>query len=381
MKVGTALNMLSEPGRPDASVIHEHFAMGDLAEPLGFDSLMALEHHFTGYAMSPAPLQLLAYFAGRTKRITLGTAVVVLPWHDPIRVAEEIALLDIMCGGRCMFGFGRGAASVEYEGFGIPMGEARGRFEEAARIIVAALSQPSFEFQGQYFKIARTSIRPRPISHPERRFYASSVSPQSAELMARLGFSMLLIMQNEWSKCKADIDKFYDMAAAAGHAPHRPIILTNVSCAPTRAEAEERAHQYLGAKWDSIENHYHFGDGHLAKVKGYESYEALAKTYSKLKDPVARRKATDFYVSIQITGTPADCLEKIAELHRVANLEHLICEFAWGGLPHHMAETNMRLFASDVLPVLQRDPAYALRRSTAEPLRKGPAHENMFAPA
>jgi len=79
MKVGTALNMLSEPGRSDSSVIMEHFALGDLAEPLGFDSLMALEHHFTGYAMSPAPLQLLAYFAGRTKRITLGTAVVVLP--------------------------------------------------------------------------------------------------------------------------------------------------------------------------------------------------------------------------------------------------------------------------------------------------------------
>src|SRR6201981_2921007 len=136
MKVGTALNMLAEPGRSDSSVIHEHFVLGDLAEPLGFDTLMALEHHFTGYAMSPAPLQLLAYFAGRTRRITLGTAVIVLPWHDPIRVAEGIALLDIMCGGRFLFGFGRGAASVEYEGFRIPLDEARPRFVEAANIIV-----------------------------------------------------------------------------------------------------------------------------------------------------------------------------------------------------------------------------------------------------
>ena len=110
MKVGIALNMLSEPLRPDVAVVSDHLAMGDLAEPLGFDSLFALEHHFTGYAMSPAPLQLLAYFAGRTKRITFGTAVIVLPWHDPIRVAEEIALLDILSGGRCLFGFGRGAA-------------------------------------------------------------------------------------------------------------------------------------------------------------------------------------------------------------------------------------------------------------------------------
>src|SRR5436853_1460250 len=166
MKVGIALNMLHQAGRSDAAVVGEHMALGDLAEPLGFDSLFALEHHFTGYAMSPAPTQLLAYYAGRTQRIHLGTAVIVLPWHDPVRVAEQIALLDIMCGGRCLFGFGRGAATVEYEGFRIPMVEARPRFVEAAQIIVKALSQDSFEWQGEFYQIPRTSIRPGPISHP-----------------------------------------------------------------------------------------------------------------------------------------------------------------------------------------------------------------------
>ena len=163
MKVGIALNMLSEPPRPDVAVVSDHLTMGDLAEPLGFDSLFALEHHFTGYAMSPAPLELLAYFAGRTKRIMFGTAVIVLPWHDPIRVAEEIALLDILSGGRCLFGFGRGAASVEYAGFRIPMEEARPRFAEAAQLIRKALREPEFEWQGQFYQIPRTSIRPRPI--------------------------------------------------------------------------------------------------------------------------------------------------------------------------------------------------------------------------
>jgi alkanesulfonate monooxygenase SsuD/methylene tetrahydromethanopterin reductase-like flavin-dependent oxidoreductase (luciferase family) len=381
MKVGTALNMLSQPGRSDASIVAEHFALGDLAEPLGFDSLFALEHHFTGYAMSPAPLQLLAYFAGRTRRIALGTAVIVLPWYDPIRVAEGIALLDIMCGGRCLFGFGRGAASVEYEGMRIPMGEARGRFAEAAQIVVMALSQPEFEFKGEFFDIPRTSIRPRAISHPERRFYASSVSPESTMLMAKLGFSMLLIMQNEWTKCAGDIEKFYKTAAEAGHRPHRPVILTNVSCAESRSAAHERALKYLGAKWDSIETHYRFGDGHLAKVRGYESYEALTKTYAKMKDPAARAKATEFYVSIQIVGSPDDCLQKIAELKRLTGLDHLICEFAWGGLPHEEAETNMRLFASEVLPVLQHDTAFAAVSATGAKGKTGGGQENLFAPA
>src|SRR5690349_10092670 len=145
MKVGIALNMLSEPPRPDVAVVSDHLVMGDLAEPLGFDSLFALEHHFTGYAMSPAPLELLAYYAGRTKRIVLGTAVIVLPWHDPIRVAEGIALLDILSGGRCLFGFGRGAASVEYAGMRVSMEEARARFVETAKIVVLALTSESFE--------------------------------------------------------------------------------------------------------------------------------------------------------------------------------------------------------------------------------------------
>lgn len=381
MKVGIALNMLHEPGRPDVAVVHEHLALGDLAEPLGFDSLWGLEHHFTGYAMSPAPTQLLAYFAGRTKRIELGTAVIVLPWHDPIRVAEQIALLDIMCGGRCLFGFGRGAASAEYEGFGIPMGEARPRFAEAAQVIVKALANETFEHQGEFFKIPRTSIRPRAISNPERRFYASSVSPESAEVIAKLGFGMLLIMQNEWSKCREDIDKFHAMSQAAGFAPRAPIILTNVSCAESRDEARERAVRYLGRKWQSIDDHYHFSDGHLANVKGYEAYGKTAKTYAKLKDPENLKKATDFYVSIQIVGTPDDCLQQIGELQKVTGLEHLVAEFAFGNLPHHEAERNARLFADQVLPTLQRDAAYAGPKQAAAAPGKRAAHGDIFAPA
>jgi alkanesulfonate monooxygenase SsuD/methylene tetrahydromethanopterin reductase-like flavin-dependent oxidoreductase (luciferase family) len=383
MKVGIALNMLCQTGRSDASVVGEHLAMGDLAEPLGFDSLFALEHHFTGYAMSPAPTQLLSYFAGRTRRITLGTSVIVLPWHDPIRVAEEIALLDILCGGRCVFGFGRGAASAEYEGFRIPMEEARPRFVEAAQIIVKALSHDSFEHDGEFFQIPRTAIRPRPISHPERRFHASAVSPDSAEIMAKLGFGLLMVMQNEWSKAATDIARYREIALAAGHAPRPPIILTNVCCAESRDEAHERAFKYLGQKWQSIDDHYHFSDGHLATVKGYETYGKMARTYAKInEDAASRQKATDFYVSIQIVGSPRDCLDKIAELQRATGMDHLVTEYSFGAMPHDEAELNMRLFADRVLPILQRDPAFAGSGiPQAATLPSAAAKEDLFAPA
>ena len=380
MKVGIALNMLAQQGRPDVAVVSEHLALGDLAEPLGFDSLWALEHHFTGYAMSPAPTQLLSYFAGRTRRLLFGTAVIVLPWHDPVRVAEEIALLDILCGGRCLFGFGRGAASVEYDGMRIPMAEARPRFVEAAQIVRTALAEESFEWQGEFYRIPHTAIRPRPISRPQERFYASSVSPESAELMARLGFGMLMIMQNEWGKAAEDIGRFRAIAESVGHRPPPPIVLTNVSCADSRAEAEDRAIEWLGRKWDSIDAHYHFSDGHLATVKGYESYGKMAKTYAKMQDEAARRKATEFYAKIQIVGTPADCLEQIAELQRQTGLAHLVTEVSFGGMPHAQAERNMRLFASRVVPSLQRDAAFATPAAPAAPPPRSDAAD-LFAPA
>ena len=380
MKCGISLNMLAQPGRPDFAVCRDHLSLGDLAEPLGFDSLFALEHHFTGYSMSPNPLQLLSYFAGRTKRLMLGTSVVVLPWHDPIRVAEQIALLDVLCGGRCIFGFGRGAASAEYAGFRIPMEEARPRFEEAAQIIIMAMKQESFEFEGKYFQIPRISIRPRPMSHPERRFYASSVSPESAELMARLGFGMLMIMQNEWTKSAADIAKFREMAIKVGHTPPPPIILTNVACAESREEAQELATTYLGNKWDSIDAHYKFSDGHLGKVKGYESYGSMTKTYEKLKDSEARQKATEFYVRIQIVGTPDDCIQQIAELRRLTNMNHMISEFGYGGMPLHEAERNLRTYADRVLPIVRNDTAFANAPSSArEP--HAPQANDVYLPA
>jgi alkanesulfonate monooxygenase SsuD/methylene tetrahydromethanopterin reductase-like flavin-dependent oxidoreductase (luciferase family) len=382
VKVGIALNMLTREGHSDASVFSEHMALGDLAEPLGFDSLFALEHHFTGYAMSPSPTQLLSYYAGRTKRISLGTAVIVLPWHDPVRVAEEIALLDVISGGRCLFGFGRGAASVEYAGFRIPMEEARPRFVEAAKIIVKALSNEVFDWDGEFFQIPTTSIRPRPISHPERRFYASSVSPESAEIMAKLGFGVLVIMQNEWPIAAEAIQNYREVATRVGHTPRPPIILTNISVAESREEAHERAVKYLSRKWDSIDNHYHFSDGHLATVKGYEFYGKMAKTYSKMKDDTFRQQATEFYVKIQVVGTPDDCIQQIDELQRLTGMEHLVTEFAYGGMPHEESEINMRLFADHVMPILQRDAAFAAPAApaaAAAPVEQ--SQKGVFAPA
>jgi len=119
-------------------------------------------------------------------------------------------------------------------------------------------------------------------------------------------------------------------------------------------------------------------------VKGYEFYGKMAKTYAKMKDEGFRQKATEFYIKIQVVGTPDECLQQLAELRRQTGLDHLVTEFAFGGMPHEEAELNMRLFADRVMPVLQRDPAFAEPAAGAPgetPAAPGPRAEGVFAPA
>lgn len=366
MKVGMTLQLTSFGGKPDQQTYQEELSVGDMAEGLGFDSVWTLDHHFTGYVMSPDPTALLMYVAARTKRVQLGTAVIVLPWHDPVEVAEKIALLDLVSGGRTIFGFGRGAASIEYAGFRIPMEESRDRFVESLLIIRKGLTQESFSFDGKYYKVPEIQIRPRAVSHPENRFYASSVSPESAEIMAKLGLGVLIITQRSWDDTAADYQRYCEIAQASGYQPRAPISLFNVLVADEEREAEELAAIHMGAMFDSIDRHYRFSDGHLTGVKGYEFYAKLAKTYTKLTaDEQAKAKAVEFYRSLHAAGTPAQVLEKIRYIHHTAPLEHMVGTFAFGGLPYPKLERSVKLFAEKVLPVLQNDPAFKLPKEQA----------------
>jgi len=122
MKVGMSVFMQNANNKwSDYEVYRNDLRLADQAEPLGFDSIWSVEHHFTPYTMVPDVVQFLTFMAGRTTKIELGTMVIVLPWHDPVRVAEQIAMLDLLSNGRIIIGFGRGAATVEYKVFRLPM--------------------------------------------------------------------------------------------------------------------------------------------------------------------------------------------------------------------------------------------------------------------
>ncbi len=147
------------------------------AERLGFHSVFVVEHHFTGVGQVSASLNLLSYLAARTTRIRLGTAVVVLPWHNPALLAEQVATLDLLSGGRFDFGVGKGYRDSEFAGFSIPASEAGERFEETMAFLRSAWSgRGRFSHHGKYWRFENVVIEPRPIQRPHPPFWLGAGS-------------------------------------------------------------------------------------------------------------------------------------------------------------------------------------------------------------
>ena len=261
----------ADPAVSDADFYRDQLATGDLVEPLGFDSLWTVEHHFTPYCMVPDPLQMLTYFAGRTKRIDFGSMVVVLPWHHPIRVAEQVTLLDNMLGDRnltCRQGQGRRQAR-EFDGFGVDMADTRELFQESVEILQRALTSNRFSYSGKHYQISDMTLRPRPQSATlAERMVCSWMSPQSLEIAAHLGLGMLFITgQKPIEGYVGDVEKFNAIRAEHGWKPLRPTHFSTLLTAPRIARTRfEGATRFQTNYFEMSTKHYQFGGSHFEKT-------------------------------------------------------------------------------------------------------------------
>ena len=335
----------------DGEVYRNELRLANLAEPLGFDSIWGVEHHFTDYTMCPDVMQFLTYMAGRTKRIKLGSMVVVLPWHDPMRVAEEVSMLDHISEGRLILGMGRGAGRVEFEGFRVPMDESRERFVEAAQMILAGLEQGYCEFNGKHYKQPRADIRPKPEKTFRGRTYAAAVSPESVEIMARLGIGILVIPQKPWPMVDQELAAYRDVYQKVNNAPApAPIIAGWCFCDEDEKRAREKAVRWIGGYWETARKHYEFGGEHFAKTKGYEFYAAMSEAQR-----ASANQMTEMYLDLQVWGTPEMCIDRIRQTCEKTRSNAFTTVFSYAGMPYDEAERNLRLFAAKVLPVLQND--------------------------
>src|SRR5579864_4647777 len=226
----------------DDQVWDEDLRLACQAPGLGFDVLWSAEHHFFDYSFCPDNLQLMTYLAAACPNIDLGTAAVIVPWHDPLRVAEQAAVLDMLCKGRLRLGLGRGLARREFAAFRGTMDESRERFDEAAPMIVTALRTGFIEGNGKHYPQPRIELRPRPQYDFTDRIYAVASSEDSVEAASRLGAHMVMFSDRPWHMRLPAIERNRELHRKfhGCSAPHM-MITDFCICGPDLAEAEENA--------------------------------------------------------------------------------------------------------------------------------------------
>jgi alkanesulfonate monooxygenase SsuD/methylene tetrahydromethanopterin reductase-like flavin-dependent oxidoreductase (luciferase family) len=189
------------------------------AERLGFESVWPVEQHFNAdLSILPSPLLLLAAVAERTRTLRLGIAIVLLPLSHPVRVAEEIATLDVISDGRVEFGIGRGAIPKHFAGFGVPQGESRDRFLEGLDLILRAWRGERLSYNGRFFHCEDLAIVPKPVQQPHPPIRVAANSIETFELMGRAGYDIFVATQvNPFPKVKEFVPLYRRARAAAGH--------------------------------------------------------------------------------------------------------------------------------------------------------------------
>ena len=339
-------------GLDNEQMVQAEIDMAVRAEELGFDSVWVPEHYtHNGYSISGDPTQLLTYIAAKTKRIKLGTAGIILPWWDPLRAVHNISLVDILSNGRMLVGFGRGLAPREYRAFRVDMNESRGRFNEAAEMIVRALETGFIEGDGKYLKQPRVEVHPASPRSFRDRIYSIAVSPGSAEAAADLGATLMMFVRQDAAEDVPVIEQWRSrFQEKHGRAPTTPPIMLDFTyCHEDKKVAEQVTRKYLTSHFKALEHHYNWAGDQWEGIKGYENYAAEA---SAIQD-VGIDAAADAFIDQAAWGTPAQVIEKIQARRDVIGDYSVMLSPTWGGMPYDLAHASMKLVSEKVLPELR----------------------------
>jgi alkanesulfonate monooxygenase SsuD/methylene tetrahydromethanopterin reductase-like flavin-dependent oxidoreductase (luciferase family) len=338
-------------GITDGQVYREETTLALLAEELGFDCVWAVEHHFYDYSFCPDNTEWLASIAGRTKRIDVGTAAVIMPWNEPLRVAEKVALLDHIADGRVRFGMGRGLSRREYGHFnGIGMDESRERFDEGSAMVLEALRTGFIEGDGPFYPQPRTPIRPAPERSFEGRIYAVASSDDSIEAAARLKAAMVMFADRSWKSRLGSIERWRSLYREFHAAePPPPLVCDFVYCHADPDVAAERGPRYMATYLESVLEHYEVMGDHFAGTKGYDAYAQAAGALKRM----GMSGFLDGFLEATASGTPEQIVAKYRARRELLGPFEAAPAFRFGGIPFDEAEASMRLFATEVLPELK----------------------------
>jgi alkanesulfonate monooxygenase SsuD/methylene tetrahydromethanopterin reductase-like flavin-dependent oxidoreductase (luciferase family) len=335
----SGIRTLPGDGRKLVDLYRDHLEEAVLAEELGFDCVWASEHHFSPDAWNPSPFTFLAAVAARTERVRLGTYVLLLPLHNPVRVAEDVAVLDNISGGRVDLGVGVGSSPAECRTFGIPVENRLGRTFEALRIIERCFTGEKFSHEGKYYAFPDVHLTTIPVQRPGPPILVAAMGEQSVAWTARRGYGMA-------AGAGRGHDNYLAALRANGHDPaSRPIasVPLRVHVAATREEA-----------WDAVEAGLHqvlyFYRTHgnpAAGSRGAEPLGALPPVGQFRDVPDIGHGGQPFAV-----GTPDEVMRAL-EPYRGRQLTHLSLNLHQPGQDSQTVRRSMRLFTDHLMPALK----------------------------
>jgi alkanesulfonate monooxygenase SsuD/methylene tetrahydromethanopterin reductase-like flavin-dependent oxidoreductase (luciferase family) len=319
----------------------DFLAQIELGDRLGFDTAWLGELHFSrAFSISADPLMILAAAAQRTRHIRLGTAVALLPLHNPVKIAEQAATADILSDGRIELGVGRGTAPLHYEGYGIPQEESRERFEEALDFLLGAWAAERFSYDGKYYRARDLSVVPRPVQQPHPPVRIAANSPDTFPLAARRRlpiFATPLINPPDKLKDGLAVYRSALPSGTAGDAALAFPVHVAASRAAARRDCEPGLLRFLR---EAAERLRPLG---TADIKSFEAFrQVLAR--------IERVTYEDLDREMGVFGEPDYCIERVRSLQRDYGMDEFICYFNQGGIMDPaLVRQSMTLFA-EVMP-------------------------------
>jgi natural product biosynthesis luciferase-like monooxygenase protein len=332
-------------GRSCADVVSQVVEQTVAAEELGFSCVWLAEHHFSDFGMVGSPLVLASALAAVTSRIRIGTAVLVLPFYEPVRLAEELALVDVLSGGRLSVGFGRGYQPVEFAGFSVAQDEARERTAECAGLVRRLLSEERVSHHGRFWSVEDVGITPRPVQRPGIPFFQAASSLDTFRLAGQSG-SPILTSPNftPLPTVRKQFDIYIEALREAGHDPRdfdRPL-MQQVYVGNSAQDAFDTPRPHI--EWmEQRKRALVPGAGGAEIPKGYESWQRIARNIET--DTYQRR-----FEQGSLFGVADQLIDRIGKIRDAAPVTELICQFNFGGMPHDLVIRSMERFAKDVIP-------------------------------
>ena len=317
---------------PLRSVYERALERIEIMDRTGYEAVWLAEHHFQSFSVCPSIHMMATLVAARTKRLRIGTAVSLAAFYHPLRLAEEVALLDVLSGGRVNWGAGRGFHRQEFEVFGVTPEESAARFREAVDIVLAAWSNERLTFKGRFHAFENVEVLPKPLQTPHPPVWLAASSEESINRAARDGFAILMDPHSSHVEIGRKLGLYHAALRAAGHDPAAREVPTArlVAIADTPAKAEEVARR--GARW---------------LVGSYVNAEAMAPAGKGAFMPFGEGDPIERYMNGVITYGTADAVAD--------QLLRLEAELPLGSmLLAPLSEETFRRFTDDVLPKLAR---------------------------